>query len=369
MHMADVELHRGHAAWVIAFIIILVLALIYTGYHFLSPLKHRTTTTTTAPTTANGVKPTTTVTGYNYSNSESPCSSFELVGQQFSSTYTARCLSNGGMLGLWVAAGNSGNEHVVIKGAGGKVYVNQTSNYNCTTFYQNFTAPAQLYTINLTTGKGGGSCGNAAVIINTTTTPPLTIYNYIYNGNFGNGAYTGWNETGAGFGTAPLNITIANNVSRPCYQGYLWSNYNGTYFATTYNCGSSVAQGNLTSSPFTVNPQKPFLNFKIISPYDNALYIELLHIKYSLKNGKEVLTNSTPVVIAHINTYNLSVAINSTSTFANVSIPLTQYINQALQIRIVADSPTNYIAAGDFMLANRPMQERGIIVNITTPSG
>lgn len=365
--MAEVQLHHGHAAWIAVFIIILVLAIVYTGYSFLNPLKHASTTvkaTTTTITESNAISKTTVK--YNYSNSESPCSNFELVGQQPNTTYTAYCLSTGGTLGLWIAAGNSGKVHAIVTGADGNIYANQISNYNCTTFYRNFTGPAQLYTINFTTGKGGGSCGNPNIVINTTTVPPKVLYNYIYNGNFGTGAYTGWSVTGAGFGSAPLNITYTENSTRMCYQGYLWSNYNGSYFASTYNCGVSVAPGNLTSLPFMVNPKKPFLNFKIISPEDNLLYIELLKANYVIKNGQEVFTNGTPEVIAHFNTYNLSVSINSTSTFANVTIPLTQYINQAMQIRVVAASQRNYIAVGDFSLANRPMEERGITANITS---
>ena len=360
--MADVEIHHGHIAWIVVFIIIIVLAIVYTGYNFLAPLKlHATTISTTTINSASLTSTTTTV--YNYSNPQSPCSKFDFIGQQLNTTYSAKCLSSGGVLGLWVGAGIGGIEHVRITGNDGKVYVNQTSRYNCTTFFQNFTGPAQLYTIKFTTGTGGGSCGNPNVIINTTTVPPKVIYNYIYNGDFGNGEYTGWNETYAGFGAAPLNIT-ASADSR-CYQGSPWSNYNGIYFATTYNCGISVAPGNLTSSPFIVNPQKPFLNFKLISPQDDSIYIELLKANYALKNGQELFSNSTPLVIAHFNTYNLSVSLNSTSTFANVTIPLTPYINQALRVRIVAASQNNYVAAGDFVLANRPLQEKGIAVNIT----
>lgn len=360
--------HHGHVAWIIAIVIILILAIVYTGYSFLNPLKHTATTTISVTTSVVGSTtvsaPSTTL---NYSGSVSPCGTFYIIGQQYNTTYQTNCDSTGGTLGLWVASGNSGSEHVKIVGADGKIYVNQTSTYNCTTFFQNFTGPAQLYTISFSTGPGGGSCGNAKITINDTTTPPKTIYKYIFNGNFGNGQYTGWNLTNTGFGTAPLNTTYADNEIQKCYQGQPWSNYNGTYFATTYKCGISVSPGNLTSSPFLVNPQKPFLNFRIISPEDNELYVQLQRVNYKIVNGQEVYSNATPVVIAHVDTYNQSVSVNSSSTFANVTIPLTSYINDALQIKIVAitESFHDYIAVGDFSLANRPNQQRGILVNVT----
>ncbi len=362
------DFHHGHAAWIIAFIIILILAIIYTGYSFLTPLKSSHTTSTSGTTTSKTTTTVTVLSTINYSNSVSPCANFYIIGQQNNYTYTTNCNSTGGTLGLWVAAGNSGKEHVKIVGADGRTYVNQSSTYNCTTFFQNFTGPAQLYLITFTTGLGGGSCGNSKITINTTTTPPpKVVYKYIYNGNFGNGQYTGWNLTNPGFGSLPLNITASTKNSSICYQGAPWSNYNGTYFATTYHCGASVSPGNITSSPFLVNPAKPFLNFKIISPEDSDLYVELLRVNYKVQGGQQVYSNSTPVVIAHFNTFNLSRSINSSSTFANVSIPLTQYINQQLQIKVVAitEKFKNYIAVGDFALSNRPNQDLGVAINIT----
>jgi len=103
----------------------------------------------------------------------------------------------------------------------------------------------------------------------TTTIPPIgsclssnkTLA--LENGNFSTGTYEGWNLTGYGFGSAPLNITWANNNS--CYYNTTWMGYNGNFFATTYHCGLVLQAGNLTSKPFKV--VLPYLNFKIISPY------------------------------------------------------------------------------------------------------
>jgi hypothetical protein len=356
-------MNKGIIAFVILIIAFIIIAYVYTGFRFFNT--NKTTTIKQVSYTTTIANTTTLTSTINYSNSVSPCSNFELIAQQLNSTYTAKCQSNGGTFGLWVASGYSGTESVRIVGQDGKVYANQTSAYNCTTFFQNFTAPQQIYTITFRTGTGGGSCGNPLVIINTTSIPPKVVYHYIYNGNFGNGQYTGWNVTNPGFGTAPLNISYAD--SKLCYTGHPWSNYNGSYFATTYNCGVSVAPGNITSSPFLVDPTKPFVNFRIISPDDNNLYIEILRANYVVVNGTQVYTNSTTVAKIHYNTYNLSRTSNSSSTFANVTIPLTQYINDVIQLRIVAATEygSHFIAAGDFVLSDRPHQDKGVITNAT----
>lgn len=363
-------MHKGIIAYVVVIIVVIVGAYFYTGFRFLPMLKKTTTvyTSTIAQPTNSTASTVTSTSTVNYSNIVQPCSDINISSTSFNSNYTKDCTSNGGKYGIWVAAGNSGTEYVTITGADGITYVNQSSTYDCITFYQNFTLPSQVYTVRYRTGSGGGTCGNSTIVINTTTTPPLTAYHYVYNGDFGNGEYTGWIVTNPGFGTAPLNTTYAN--SKLCYLGREWSNYNGTYFATTYNCGITTAPGNLTSLPFIVDPTRPFLNFKMISPQDNNLYIELLRANYKIVNGKQIYVNSTPVEVARFNTFNLSVTSYSSSTFANVTLPLTLYINQPVQIRLVAmEEGSNFMAAGDFVLSNRPHQDKGITENVTFPSG
>lgn len=363
-------MHRGLIAYIIAFIVIIIAAYLYTGFRFLSTGSKPKVTTTTSPpvsgtTTLDSSSTTTTVLS-NTTNTipVTSCSDVRLVGEAYSTTYTELCDSTGGRFGLWVAAGDSGSEHVTIVGANNKTYINQTSKYYCMTFYQNFTAPPQQYRITYQTGPGGGICGNSAITINDTTVPPLVVYNEIYNGNFGNGAYTGWNVSNPGFGTKPLNISYA--YKNLCYQGRPWSNYNGSYFATTYNCGTTTSPGNLTSSPFLVSPLNPFLNFKLISPQDNNLYIEVLVANYKIINGEQVYANSTPVEMAHFNTFNATTTQYSQSTFANVTLPLTLYVNKPVEIRLVAlDYGSSFISAGDFVTSNRPHQDKGIVENIT----
>lgn len=362
-------MNKALVAFVVILIIVIAITYVKTKFDFLNLNLHSATTTTIIETSSTiGNITTSASTTINASQSLAPCSSFEIIGEDYNTQYSYKCYSNSTeTYGLWVASGNSGSESVMITGADGKSYVNQESSYNCTTFYQNFTAPSQIYTVTFATGSGGGSCGNALMKINDTTTPPPIIYNYIYNGNFKNGEYTGWNVTGAGFGSTPLNITYANNQSGVrCYQGSPWANYNGTFFATTYECGSNVAPGNLTSATFIVSATKPFLNFRMIEPQDNQLYVELLNQTYTVVGDNRVSV-LTPLLIEHINTYNSSISINSSSTFANVSMALTPYLGHDLRVRVVAYSfvPGEYVAAGDFVLANRPNQQRGVIVNTT----
>lgn len=360
-------MHKGFLVYVIVIIVMIVGAYIYTGFKFLPFISQHKTTVPTVSTTIKLSTTTTenTTTTINYTNFVSPCQGLTIASYELNRTYTSECSSNGGKYGLWVASGNAGTESATITGSDGKVYVNQTSSYDCITFYQNFTLPAQVYTVTYKTGPGGGSCGNSVLVINGTTAPPIIAYPTVYNGNFGNGQYTGWTVTDPGFGTAPLNIPTAN--SKLCYSGRPWSNYNGTNFATTYNCGITSAAGNITSSPFMVDPAKPFLNFKLISPEDNNLYVVLLRANYKIVDGKQVYTNSTPLEIAHFNTFNLSANPYSLSTFANVTLPLTLYVNQPLQIRIVSavSGGSDFIAVGGFYLSKRPQQDGWVAENVT----
>jgi len=212
----------------------------------------------------------------------------------------------------------------------------------------------------------------STTILSTTTIPMTTISNTtttsippigscvssnktvsLLNGNFSQG-YKYWNASGYGFGTTPLNITWAD--INDCYYNASWMNYNGNFFATTYHCGIMVQAGNLTSMPFKV--VLPYLNFKIISPYNDALYIEIL------KNGK-------PVIVSHYNTYNAAGNIYTMSNFENASIPLAMFMCQNVSVRIVANVAGNlvnrlqYIAVGDFYQSVTPISTPGIIVNQT----
>lgn len=201
---------------------------------------------------------------------------------------------------------------------------------------------------------------------NSTTTSQSTTVVYgscvssnvnasIKNGNFSTGTYSGWTLQGYGFSSAPLNLTYANQNHG--YYSKPWSGYVGNYVAATYRGGLSLETGNLTSDPFLV--VEPFLNFKLISPPNNNLFIEILQ-------------DSKPIIITHFNTYiAFNNTSNATSTFVNASIPLGMVMCQNVSIRIVANvggtvtTHTDYIAAGDFYLSRIPVQASGIVINQT----
>ncbi len=342
-------MNKGIPVFIILFIIMGALAYVEVHAYFKKPAR-TTTSIGSNSTTINASKPSST-TIFNFSQSVVSCSNFNLNLAAENSSTTGRCRWTGGLIGMWVAAGNSGAELVTIT-SGNTTYVNQSSTYACKTFYENVSLPAQIYNVTLRSGLGGGSCGNAALTLNKTTTPPTIVRNFIYNGNFGTGTFVGWKVTNAGFGTMPLNLTQANK--KMCYIGEPWLGYNGTFFATTFNCGVSTGPGNITSSPFIVNPSKPFVNFKVISPDDEFLYLE-------------VLENNTPKILAHYNTYNTSLDFNAASTFRNATMDLSYLAGKAVRIRVVAStsSELHFIAVGDFVLAARPLQQQGIISNIT----
>ena len=255
---------------------------------------------------------------------------------------------------VWVYTGFAHNTTLSIVGADGVDYLSGPFNYNETTFFSNVTLPDQNYTVTMAADSLGGSGSAPFVKLNLTTTPPTMVYPYIYNPNFTNGQYTGWEVNGSGFGSSPLGINYANSDSVQCFYGSPWANYGNEYFATTYSCGASVSPGNLTSEPFRVSSKAPFLNFKMISPDDSLIYVEVFQV-----GGNASITG-------HFNTYNISLGPNIESTFENVSLPLTTLVNKAVRIKIVALTvqPNRYVAIGGFSLSGLPDTDSGVGVQV-----
>ncbi len=339
-------MRRGVIVYIAVIIIMIAIWYLSTGF------RTALTTTTSTIIPSNSVKSTASTTTVNSSFVYYPCNNFSLFNATYNASVSGKCYWNGGVLGLWVAGGNPGKAYVTVKSASNTVLINVSSQQSCIAFYGNFSAPAGVYNVTLATGHSHGNCGYAIAKLNSTTVPPKQIYDFVYNGNFGTGYYTGWNVTGKGFGTKPMNITYANSNASRCYLGQPWSGYNGTFFATTYNCGTSVSPGNITSSLFYAS--SPFLNFRIISPADNGLYLEILY-------------NGTAAIVEHYNTFNVSSGAKASSTFMNATIPLTTVIGKPIQVRVVADTleMQRFIAVGDFALSSTPLPGSVQPLNIT----
>ncbi len=180
----------------------------------------------------------------------------------------------------------------------------------------------------------------------------------IYNGNFSTGTFFGWTTYGKGFGTAPLNLTYANNKND--YYVDQWSGYNSNsnYAATTFRNGASPVPGNIS---LTYVPILPYLNFQIFSPPSPELYVELIP-----SNG--------PATIMHYNTLN-GTRNDTLNEFADASINVTRLMCQSVTVRIVANVSMSasqagtvssnqnlYMAVGGFYQSSQPSETSGINV-------
>ncbi len=223
---------------------------------------------------------------------------------------------------------------------------NHTSTSNANTTKTNSTN-STVSQSNVTTTQNTSTNGNNTALADCLSATSTVS---IPNGNFGTGTYQDWNTTGVGFGTSPANITEYNKNNE--YYDSPWTNYNGQYFATTYAGGLLISTGNLTSNAFQVT--EPYLNFEIVSPQNNLLYVE-------------VMENNTPIIIKQFNSYGNSGA--PTGIFENATIPLTSLLCKNVNIRVVSGvvytPATKYdiIAVGDFYLSKVPVGSTGTSLN------
>ncbi len=336
-------MHKGIIAYAAVFVILVVAWWLLAGFKV--PFGAHTSTTTIAGT--NTVQPA----GY-------PCVGAYLTTQTGNSTVNETCSWVGGNLGVWTASGNLTNASVMVVGQDGKTYVNATFDNPCVGLYNTYSLPAQNYTVTLSTGLAENSpaaygCGSAILQLNVPQGNLSAPNTNIVNGNFMTGTYYGWTSSGKAWGAAPLNITKAN--ADGCYpQATQWLGYNGTYFASTYQCGyGSHATGNLTSMPFITS--KSFLNFQVLGSGGAASYVEILY-------------NGSIYIRARFSTANMSNTRTGSFVFTNATLPLFSARNRLIQVRIVANEtdPKDFLAVGGFWLGSTPVQTRsGVLVNIT----
>lgn len=352
-------MHKGIIAYIA--VIIIVIVLWYVFQKFASPFTGKGLTTTTIQVNAanavnSSVNATVNTTLQSFSIS---CDKVSFDTQYYNSTITGSCHWSGGLLGLMAGRGSSNIVQVYVIGTDGIYYFNQTLTGECPHLYTYRYFPAENYSLGIVMGAKNASapaaCNSTTVKLVSGTPSSIgeTIYQDVPNGDFATGSYYMWNITGKAFQSMPLNLTLANNIS--CHPGNAkWSGYNGTFFASTYNCSKkSQAYGNLTSSIF--NASEPFLNFQTIGYGGPFSYIEIL------QNGK-------PAIKASFNTYNISNGQQQTFMLRNATIPLMKVYGKPVQVRVVANetAETDFIVIGNFRLSSYPVQELGVVVNITT---
>lgn len=203
---------------------------------------------------------------------------------------------------------------------------------------------------------------------NTTSASTTSIPNYNYTGcivgtptyPIANGYFTSFTNTSiADWNTTPKGFTIYNitDMNRNgSYYDAPWSGTNNTVFASTYDIGTVVRNGNLTSSPFAV--VLPYMNFQIISAADKLDYVAILR-------------NGSVAEKIYFNSYQVPNNTNAESHFENASVNLIPFLCQRIQVRLVSGvsgslkNINQYMAVTNFYLSKTPRQAPNITVNET----
>jgi len=167
----------------------------------------------------------------------------------------------------------------------------------------------------------------------------------IKNGNFSQG-FANWKRDGTGF-------MLCNSTSCQAPFGGAWSGYSAINFATTC-AGKTTSFGNLTSDFFVA--YLPFLSFQAVSYPSAGMYFLIV-----AKNGsvlKKYEIDTTPVS-------------KNVTTFANVSIPIAQYIFKEIAIKVVQTQSgfidyVKCLAVGNFYQTSKLTTTNGVSIYQTT---
>ncbi|MGC8648383.1 MAG: hypothetical protein ACP5SJ_02690 [Candidatus Micrarchaeia archaeon] len=95
------------------------------------------------------------------------CSDFAVSTPFFLDTEKGVCYWNGGNLSIYYGGGNSSYINFTITGQNGKRYLDYGANSTCLKYYSSIYLPPQNYTVLINSGRGGGNCGVALFLFNS----------------------------------------------------------------------------------------------------------------------------------------------------------------------------------------------------------
>jgi hypothetical protein len=132
-----------------------------------SPIAQTAQAPTTIPTTIPATIPQSNYTASS-SNSTS-CGSFSLSTPYLSTKVYGTCTWSGGQINVYAAGGDSGVVSYRISGGpSNATYLANTTNARCLSLVSTTYLPAQTYYLKMSTGAGGGACGNAELQLSST---------------------------------------------------------------------------------------------------------------------------------------------------------------------------------------------------------